>query len=113
MSGKVDRLVREEEALAARLKSLRDARIREEKKRDLRRAEVVGTLVLKQVAEGELEASWLHSLLREGLTRRGDLALFELGDKGEDENALEPASTDDLKPLDDLDAERTPALSER
>lgn len=113
MSGKVDRLVREEEALAARLKSLRDARIREEKKRDLRRAEVVGTLVLKRVAEGELEASWLRSLLHEGLTHKGDRILFELGKEGEDENVLEPASTDDLEHSGDVDAERKPALTER
>ncbi len=113
MSGKVDRLVREEEALAARLKSLRDARIREEKKRDLRRAEVVGTLVLKRVAEGELEASWLRSLLREGLTHKGDRNLFELEGEGEDENVLEPAPVDDLEHPGDVDAERIPALTER
>lgn len=113
MLGKVDRLAREEEALAVRLKSLRDARICEEKKLDLRRAEVVGTLVLKRVAEGELETSWLRSLLREGLTRKGDRDLFELEDEGDDENVLEPASTDDSEPLDDADARRTPALSEQ
>lgn len=128
MSDKVDRLAREEEALAAKLKSLRDERIREEKKRDSRRAEVVGGLVLKRVAEGELEASWLGSLLREGLTRKTDRALFELEQEAEDESVLEPPFTDDvdledtapgeddeddLETLGDVDAERSPAITER
>ncbi len=122
MTDKVDRLAREEEALATRLKSLRDERLREEKKLEARRAEVVGSLILKQVAEGELETSWFHALLRKGLTRKTDRALFHLEQEREDEN-VEPDFTDDenLEPgedneddLDDLgDVEEHATLSER
>lgn len=101
MSDKVDRLVKEEEALADKLKRLREERLREEKKLKSQRAEVVGRLVLKRVSEGVLEASWLRLLLSEGLTRKADRNLFDLDHEHEDETVLEPGLPDDVE--DDVD----------
>jgi len=122
VTDKVDRLAREEEALAARLKSLRDERLREEKRLEARRTEVVGSLILKGVAEGELETSWLHALLRKGLIRKTDRALFDLEQEREDENVEMGLSDDenlelgedDEDDLDDLeDVQEHATLTER
>lgn len=104
MSDKVDRLVKEEEALADKLKRLREERLREEKKLESQRAEVLGRLVLKRVSEGVLEASWLRSLLSEGLTRKADRALFGLDHEHEDETVLEAGLPDDVALRADDDA---------
>ena len=97
MSDKVDRLVKEEEALADKLKRLREERLREEKKLESQRAEVVGRLVLKRVSEGVLEASWLRSLLSEGLARKADRTLFDLDHEHEDETVLGAELPDDVE----------------
>ena len=127
MTDKVDRLAREEEALASKLKRLREARLQEEKKLRSRRAEVVGNLILKRVSEGELEASWLETLLSEGLTRKTDRTLFELDQVTEDESVQETdleasssgleddesSSDDDVDELESLAEVEAPALAER
>lgn len=92
MTEKVDRLAEQEAVLAAKLKSTREERLREEERLASRRAELVGKVVLKQVEEGKLEASWLRELLGENLSRKTDRALFDLDRAAEDERVLEPDS---------------------
>jgi hypothetical protein len=90
MTDKVDRLAEQEAVLAAKLKSTREERLREEARLASRRAELVGKVVLKQVKEGKLEANWLRELLGENLSRKADRALFDLNRAAEDERVLEP-----------------------
>jgi hypothetical protein len=49
-----------------------------ERKADLRRQVLVGTLVLSKMREGELDPTLLHGWLDSSLTRNQDRALFDL-----------------------------------
>lgn len=49
-----------------------------ERKADLRRQVLVGTLVLSKIGEGELDPNLLRGWLDSGLTRTQDRALFDL-----------------------------------
>lgn len=120
MPSKTERLDREAERLAARLKSLNEERELEQKRDDLRRSEILGKLVLKALNDGSLTTAWLQDLLSKNRVRKAELALFDLTDESEDESALESLSDveiqrgeplqgddDELENLDGLESERT------
>lgn len=121
MPSKTERLDREAERLAARLKSLNEERELEQKRDDLRRSEILGKLVLKALNDGSLTTAWLQDLLSRNRVRKAELALFDLTDESEDENVLESLSDaeeiqdgaplqgddDELEDLDELEPERT------
>ncbi len=65
-----------------------------ERKTETRRQILVGTLVLRKVQSGELDANVLRDWLDAGLTRTSDRALFDLpaipGAKAGTDTILEP-----------------------
>lgn len=98
MPSKTERLDREAERLAARLKSLNEERELEQQRDDLRRSEILGKLVLKALNDGSLTTAWLQNLFSKNRVRKAELALFDLTDESEDESVLEsPSDTEDTQ----------------
>ena len=60
-----------------------------ERKQDLRRQILVGTLVLSKLREGEFDPDLLRGWLNSSLTRSQDRALFDLPPIGADSSAGE------------------------
>ena len=72
---RLTRLKVRQQRLDARQRALDAAR---ERKAQLRREILVGTLVLRKVQQGELDPKLLHGWLDSSLTRQQDRALFDL-----------------------------------